>query len=138
VENFTPISSLSGGAIIGLAVAIFLYTHGRPAGVSGILIGLSTWQKRDYAWRIIFFIGLILGTLIYRLSFGFDETISMYESPILLIISGLLVGLGTAFSGGCTSGHGVCGISRLSPRSIIATGIFMLAALITVTITLRV
>ena len=97
MENFTPISSLSGGAIIGLAVAIFLYTHGRPAGVSGILIGLFTWQKRDYAWRIIFFIGLILGTLIYRLSFGFDETISMYESPILLIISGLLVGLGTAF-----------------------------------------
>ena len=137
MENFTPVSALTGGLLIGLAVAMFLFTHGRTAGVSGILIGLLTWRKSDYIWRITFFIGLVVGTYLYRLIFGLNEEIQIQTSPLLLVISGLLVGLGTAVSGGCTSGHGVCGISRLSRRSIVATAIFMATACITVNVVIR-
>lgn len=133
-QHFTPWASLLGGALIGLAVLIFILFNGRIAGISGIIGGLIKPNIQDAGWRIAFIMGLLLSPLLWQL-FVTLPAIEIQASNPLLIISGLLVGIGTRFGAGCTSGHGICGLSRLSPRSIVATVCFMLAGFVTVYIT---
>lgn len=129
--NFTPISSLLGGALIGLAAALLLLLNGRIAGVSGILGGLLERGAMDRGERIAFVGGLIAGPLLFALIMP-RPTITIDVSVLTLIAAGLLVGYGTRLGGGCTSGHGVCGVARLSPRSLIATAVFMAVGIATV------
>jgi hypothetical protein len=131
MENFTPISALIGGAAIGIATAMLLFANGRIAGISGISGGLVFLPRGDSAWRVLFLAGLIGGALVHRVIFGWSEGITFDASWPLLVAGGLLVGLGTRLGGGCTSGHGVCGMARLSVRSIVAVVTFMLAAGVT-------
>lgn len=129
--NFTPVTALTGGMLIGLAAAIFILFNGRIAGISGILGGLFQPSKGDMTWRIAFMAGLICAPLVYGLVAPLPiETVD--ASIPVLIIAGLLVGVGTRYGSGCTSGHGVCGLSRLSLRSMVATAAFMLAGFGTV------
>lgn len=120
-----------GGTLIGIAVSLMLWLNGRVTGNSGIIAECLP-SKEKGSWRIFYIFGLICGALIYR--FVFPDTPGLRYNPsfILLIIAGLLVGYGTRLGSGCTSGHGICGIARLSPRSIVATLIFMVTAIITV------
>ena len=131
MENFTPYSALIGGALIGLAAALLWVANGRIAGISGILGGLGSASADDVGWRVAFLVGLVAAPVIYLLIAG-SPAISIEASPVVLTAAGLLVGFGTRLGGGCTSGHGVCGIARLSWRSIAATGLFMTAAAVTV------
>ena len=133
-QHFTPWASLLGGALIGLAVLIFILFNGRIAGISGIIGGLIKPSLQDAGWRIAFVMGLLASPLLWQL-FVTLPAIEIQANNPLLIISGLLVGIGTRFGAGCTSGHGICGLSRLSPRSIVATVCFMLAGFVTVYIT---
>ena len=128
---FTPASALIGGAIIGAAVALFVVLNGRIAGISGILGGLARPQAGDVSWRIAFIAGLVAAPLSWGLLAALPE-IRVDASFPALVAAGLLVGVGTRYGGGCTSGHGVCGISRASPRSIAATVAFMAAGFATV------
>ena len=131
VINFTPYSSLIGGLIIGVAVVLFFITTGRLAGISGIVS--STLEKKENQFsNLLFIIGLILGPLVFIFFSQNDVVFKMTSSIPLIIVGGLLVGLGTKIGRGCTSGHGICGISRFSMRSILATIIFMIFAMITV------
>ena len=133
IVNFTPLSALSGGLLIGFSVALFFILNGRMIGISGIASSvLVTKDKR--VDNFLFLFGLILGPIFYNLIFGKEINISISNSIILLIIAGILVGLGTRLSSGCTSGHGISGISRFSLRSIIATITFMLIGILTVSI----
>lgn len=126
MENFTPYSSLAGGSLIGLSAVLMMLLNGRIAGVSGIAGGLITPVMGDWAWRLAFVLGLIAGPLVYMALGGQMPDISFpVSSPGGLIAAGLIVGFGTRLGSGCTSGHGVCGVSRLSPRSLAATGVFM-------------
>jgi len=128
---FTPVSALIGGAIIGAAVALFVVLNGRIAGVSGILGGLARPQAGDISWRVAFVAGLIAAPLAWGLLAALPE-IRVDTSVPVLVAAGLLVGVGTRYGGGCTSGHGVCGVSRASPRSVAATLAFMAAGFATV------
>jgi len=128
---FTPASALIGGAIMGAAVALFVVLNGRIAGISGILGGLARPQAGDVSWRIVFVAGLVAAPLAWGLLAALPE-IRVDASFPALVAAGLLVGVGTRYGGGCTSGHGVCGISRASPRSIAATVAFMAAGFATV------
>ena len=129
--NFTPYSSLIGGLIIGFAVVLFFITTGRLAGISGIVS--STLEKNENKFsNLLFIIGLVLGPLVFIFFSKNDLVFKMTSSIPLIIAGGLLVGLGTKIGRGCTSGHGICGISRFSMRSILATIIFMIFAMITV------
>lgn len=128
---FTPGAALAGGLLIGLAAAVFILFNGRIAGISGILGGLIKPRLGDIAWRLAFIGGLIAAPVIYALFWQLPK-ISIEANSITLIAAGLIVGFGTRLGSGCTSGHGVCGISRLSPRSIAATLIFMIAGFLTV------
>ena len=129
--NFTPYLSLIGGLIIGFAVVLFFITTGRLAGISGIVS--STLEKNENKFsNLLFIIGLVLGPLVYIFFSKNDVVFKMTSSIPLIIVGGLLVGLGTKIGRGCTSGHGICGISRFSMRSILATIIFMIFAMITV------
>ena len=128
-NEFTPASALIGGAIIGAAAALFAVLNGRIAGVSGILGGLARPQDGDVSWRIAFVAGLVAAPL--ALLAALPE-IRVDASIPVLVAAGLLVGVGTRYGGGCTSGHGVCGIARASPRSIVATLAFMAAGFATV------
>ena len=128
---FTPASALIGGAIMGAAVALFVVLNGRIAGISGILGGLARPQAGDVSWRIVFVAGLVAAPLAWGLLAALPE-IRVDASFPALAAAGLLVGVGTRYGGGCTSGHGVCGISRASPRSIAATVAFMAAGFATV------
>ena len=131
VINFTPYSSLIGGLIIGVAVVLFFITTGRLAGISGIVS--STLEKNENKFsNLLFIIGLVLGPLVFIFFSQNDVVFKMTSSIPLIIIGGLLVGAGTKIGRGCTSGHGICGISRFSMRSILATIIFMILAMITV------
>jgi uncharacterized membrane protein YedE/YeeE len=133
MDNFTPIPAAIGGALIGLAVALLMLTTGRIAGVSGIVDGLIG-NADGKGWRAAFVAGLILAPLVARLV-GFS--LSMPQMPASWVViagAGFLVGFGTRLGGGCTSGHGVCGMARLSPRSIVATLIFMGTAMVVVAI----
>ena len=131
IVNFTPYSALTGGIIIGFAVAIFFYFNGRLVGISGIASNALT-EERNKIDNILFLIGLIIGPIIYTLFNQEQISISISNSYLLLIFAGLLVGIGTRVSGGCTSGHGISGIGRFSVRSIVATITFMIVGIITV------
>lgn len=128
---FTPGASLAGGVLIGLAAALFVIFNGRIAGISGIIGGLIKPQRGDISWRAAFVGGLIIAPFLYALFFKLPDVQIEADTPTL-IIAGLIVGLGTRYGSGCTSGHGVCGISRLSPRSVVATLVFMAAGFLTV------
>jgi len=131
VINFTPYSSLIGGLIIGVAVVLFFITTGRLAGISGIVS--STLEKNENKFsNLLFIIGLVLGPLVFIFFSQNDVVFKMTSSIPPIIVGGLLVGVGTKIGRGCTSGHGICGISRFSMRSILATIIFMIFAMITV------
>jgi uncharacterized membrane protein YedE/YeeE len=131
---FTPATALIGGALIGAAAAAFVVFNGRIAGVSGILGGLLSPARGDIAWRAAFVAGLVAAPLAYGV-FAALPAIRVDTDIAVLIVAGLLVGVGTRYGSGCTSGHGVCGISRLSPRSIVATLAFMAAGFATVFVT---
>ena len=133
MHNLTPLSGLSGGALIGLAASMLMILTGRLAGVSGIVGGLLT-ASADRAWRIAFVAGLIAAALIAPL-FGAPSPARLASSNLLLFaVAGLLVGFGSRMGNGCTSGHGVCGFARVSARSIVATIVFMGAGVLTVAI----
>ena len=134
IVNFTPVTALTGGLLIGLSVALFFILNGRMIGISGIASNLLV-SKNNRIDNFLFLIGLILGPLIYNLVSGKEINISISSSLILLIIGGSLVGFGTRLSSGCTSGHGISGISRFSLRSIIATITFMIVGILTVLVT---
>jgi hypothetical protein len=129
--HFTPWASLAGGILIGLATALLLLANGRVAGISGILGGLLRPSRGDIAWRVTFILGLFVAPLVW-LTMRAMPPAQIDHSPALLAVGGLLVGIGTRFGNGCTSGHGVCGIARLSPRSLLATACFLAAGFVTV------
>ena len=124
--SFTPGSAAIGGVIIGIAVAMFAFVNGRIAGVSGLVGGLLRPAPGDIAWRLAFVAGLVAAPIAYAIFAALPSVVIEAGYPTL-IVAGLLVGIGTRYGAGCTSGHGVCGISRLSPRSIVATLSFMAA-----------
>ena len=128
---FTPWSALIGGMLIGLAAAMFALLNGRVAGISGVLGGLLKPTRGDIGWRVAFIGGLVVAPLVYGL-FATLPAVQIDASYVALIAAGLLVGVGTRYGAGCTSGHGVCGLSRLSPRSLVATLAFMGAGFVTV------
>ena len=132
VDNFTPIPALVGGLLIGTAAALLLVLNGRIAGISGIVGGLLQGDRRDAVWRIAFLSGLIIAPILYVTFGGHLPAVSINSSAVLLVLAGLLVGFGTRLAAGCTSGHGVCGIGRGSPRSVVATGVFLAVAIATV------
>lgn len=131
--EFTPVSATIGGALIGLAAVVLMAGNGRIAGISGIAGGLigPDQSRFERSWRAAFIVGLIAAPALY-MAFGQPIDVSIPASTPLLVAAGLLVGLGTQLGSGCTSGHGVCGVSRLSPRGIAATLTFMAAGAITV------
>jgi uncharacterized membrane protein YedE/YeeE len=129
--HFTPWTALAGGLLIGVAASAFVLLNGRIAGISGILGGLLRPARGDIAWRVAFLAGLIGAPLFYGLVAALPEA-RIEAGGGTLIAAGLLVGLGTRYGSGCTSGHGVCGLSRLSPRSLVATVAFMLAGFVIV------
>ncbi|MBB1602463.1 YeeE/YedE family protein [Variovorax sp. UMC13] len=130
-NHFTPLAALAGGVLIGIAAAMFVLLNGRIAGISGVLGGLFRSSPGDLAWRLAFLLGLVCAPAIYAL-------VAVLPRPQInagygaLVAAGLLVGIGTRYGSGCTSGHGVCGLSRLSPRSLVATLAFMGAGFATV------
>ena len=134
IVNFTPVTALTGGLLIGLSVALFFILNGRMIGISGIASNFLV-SKNNRIENFLFLVGLILGPLIYNLISGKEINMSISSSLILLIIGGTLVGFGTRLSSGCTSGHGISGISRFSLRSTIATITFMIVGILTVLIT---
>jgi uncharacterized membrane protein YedE/YeeE len=129
--HFTPWSSFAGGLLIGVAVAAFVLIHGRVAGISGILGGLLRPAGRDVGWRMAFMGGLLAAPVLYALFNGLPVATIEAGFPAI-VLAGVLVGVGTRYGSGCTSGHGVCGVSRLSPRSLAATATFMAAGIVTV------
>lgn len=131
MTDFTPFASLAGGALIGAAALLLWLTLGRIAGISGILAGAA---GPDRGWRLAFLAGLI-GAPIAWVALAGAPALHIAAGPVTLVAAGLLVGFGTRLGSGCTSGHGVCGLARLSPRSIAATGIFMATAAATVFLT---
>jgi len=135
MSNFTPIAAAIGGGLIGVSAAFLMLLTGRIAGVSGILGGLLSPGMSDKNWRIAFIAGLILAPLIASLIGSELPSPKMPTSWSVLILAGLLVGFGARLGGGCTSGHGICGVARLSARSITATAIFMAAATVVVALT---
>lgn len=135
MHHLTPLSGLLGGALIGLAAALLMLLTGRIAGISGILGGLLEARSTDRGWRVAFIAGLILAPLIAGLIGHGMAQPTLPASWTVIVVAGLLVGFGTRLGGGCTSGHGICGVARLSARSIAATVIFMVTAIATVAVT---
>jgi uncharacterized protein len=133
-NHFTPWLSLSGGLLLGVSAAMFILVNGRVLGISGIVGGLLVPKKGDAGWRIAFLLGMAVSPLIFRMLMPPD----MVHAPridagyVSVVVAGLLVGLGTRYGSGCTSGHGVCGLSRMSPRSLLATITFMAFGFLTV------
>lgn len=135
MENFTPWSALAGGLLIGAAAALLLWLNGRIAGISNIASGLLSWRKDDAAWRLVFLAGLVAGAALY---YPFQGPAPLPRAGFpgwLLAVAGLLVGFGTSFGSGCTSGHGICGLARLSERSLLATGIFLATGIVAASVT---
>ena len=126
-EHFTPFASLTGGIILGIASAIFILVNGRILGISGILGGLMPPKLGDTFWRISFLLGLLVAPTLFHavVPAQYITAPRLDATDIMVVIAGLLVGIGTRYASGCTSGHGVCGLSRLSPRSLVATLSFM-------------
>jgi uncharacterized protein len=130
-QHFTPWAALAGGLLIGLAAALFVLLNGRIAGISGILGGLLRPARGDIGWRLAFALGIVAAPAVYLLFAALPRP-QVDAGFAELIVAGLLVGVGTRYGSGCTSGHGVCGLSRLSPRSLVATLVFMAAGFATV------
>lgn len=130
-NQFTPLHSLIGGILIGISAAVFILMNGRIAGISGILGGMLRPERGELKWRLAFIAGMLLAPTVYGL-FAVAPAVQIDADFPLIVIAGLLVGVGTRYSNGCTSGHGVCGLARLSPRSIVATAMFMGAGFATV------
>ncbi len=135
MENFTPVSGLIGGLLIGLATALLLLLNGRIAGISGIVGGLLARKGSEVGWRAVFVVGLLLGAFAYMLATGGAFPVRVEASLPIMVVAGLLVGFGTRLGSGCTSGHSVSGIARLSRRSIVATQVFMGSGIATVFLT---
>src|SRR5712691_3647047 len=135
MANFTPVSAAIGGILIGLSAVLLMLSTGRIAGISGIFSGLLNLRSEDKGWRVAFIAGLILAPVIAGwIGYGMEPP-KLPSNLAVIVAAGLLVGFGTRLGGGCTSGHGICGIGRLSPRSIAATITFMVTAIITVAVT---
>jgi uncharacterized membrane protein YedE/YeeE len=132
MENFTPLAGLVGGLLIGAAATLFVLLNGCVLGVSGIVGGLFGGTAGDLPGRVALIAGIVLGPLLYGAAGGVVPAIIVSDSLLLLAIAGLLVGFGTRLGSGCTSGHGVCGLARLSVRSLTATGVFFATAGVTV------
>lgn len=132
MENFTPVSALAGGALIGAGAVLLMWLDGRIAGISGIFGGALLPVRGDIAWRVAFIAGIVLGAAAWRFGGGAPQVLQIAGSVPLLIAGGLLVGVGVRLGSGCTSGHGVCGIARFSPRSFAATATFMAVGFATV------
>jgi uncharacterized membrane protein YedE/YeeE len=130
MEHFTPISAAIGGLLIGLSAILFLYLNGRIAGISGIFHGLAFSARNEFSWRILFILGLVTGCTAYYFIPVIQFIPRSHYPRYLLILSGILVSVGTKLGGGCTSGHGVCGLARLSLRSLVATIIFICAGVL--------
>ncbi len=130
-NHFTPWASLAGGIVLGLASAIFILMNGRILGISGIVGGLLRPRRGDLTWRLLFVLGMLAAPLLYMAVVG-PVPARIDAGWGTLVVAGLLVGVGTRYGAGCTSGHGVCGLSRLSPRSGVATLAFMGAGFVTV------
>lgn len=133
MTDFTPLAGLTGGILIGLSAVLLMGGLGRIAGISGIFGSLlGRWQP-DNGWRLMFVIGLLAGTALTAMLGGFDsESMDFPGNPLTTMLGGLLVGLGTVLGAGCTSGHGICGLARLSVRSMVSTAVFMVIAVATV------
>ncbi|UTH47814.1 YeeE/YedE family protein [Loktanella salsilacus] len=130
---FTPWQSLGGGALIGLAAVLLMGLHGRIFGATGILTGLiAPASKSDFSWRAVLLLGMVSGPLFVLAISGSFPAVDVPVSNLMLVLGGLLVGVGVTFSAGCTSGHGVCGLARLSPRSLASVLTFMAATAVTV------
>ena len=134
MENFSPISGAIGGALIGVACLMFMALNGRVAGISGILGGLLSSRDGQGLSRGLFLVGLVLGPVLFLVLTGGYPSVTIEASTPMLILAGLLVGFGTRLGGGCTSGHGICGVSRLSRRSIVATNLFVAFGMLTATL----
>lgn len=134
IAAFDPISALIGGALIGIAATLLLFLNGRIAGISGIFGDFLDASAAERGWRLAFLAGLIAAPLLLAAAGQAMPNPTMPASWAIIIGAGLLVGVGTRLAGGCTSGHGICGLARFSPRSIVATGIFMAVAIIVVAI----
>lgn len=132
MENFTPYSALAGGAMIGAAAVLFMILNGRIAGISGIVGSLTVPKQGDIAWRLAFTLGLVAAPACFLVLGGTIPDITFQATTVQLVAAGLLVGFGSQVGNGCTSGHGVCGMARLSKRSIVATMTFMATAGVTV------
>lgn len=132
MHDFTPLPALIGGALIGLAASLFLLAHGRVAGISGLFGGMLRRSTDGLATRITFIAGLVAGGIVLRLMYPAAFESAWAASLPVALLAGVIVGFGTQLGNGCTSGHGVCGISRLSIRSLVATGAFMLTGIVTV------
>lgn len=132
MEDFTPVSGLVGGMLIGLATALLMLMNGRIAGISGIVSGLLVRKGSEVGWRVLFAVGLLLGPFIYVLIRGEVFPVEIEASLPVMVVAGLLVGFGTRLGSGCTSGHGISGIARFSRRSLVATAVFMGSAIVTV------
>ena len=133
VTEFTPWASLTGGILIGLASVLLMLLRGRVFGATGILAGVLTpTNSSDWTWRALLLAGMVTGPLLYSLLFGQMPVIQVPVSTPMMVIGGVIVGVGVTYGSGCTSGHGVCGMARLSPRSIVATAVFMLFTFLTV------
>lgn len=132
MDQFTPLTASIGGALIGLSAVVLMALNGRIAGISGVFSGAFLGEPGDRGWRIYFVGGLILAPALVTLIGGERPAFTMNASYPATIIAGLLVGFGTRLGSGCTSGHGVCGLSRLSPRSMVSVGLFMAMGMITV------
>jgi uncharacterized membrane protein YedE/YeeE len=135
MTNFTPVSAAIGGALIGLSATLLMLLTGRIAGISGIVGGGLNFASGDKGWRVAFVAGLLFAPLLASVLGYPMPAPQMPASWTLIIAAGLMVGLGTRLGGGCTSGHGICGVSRLSTRSFIATAIFMFTAIVVVALT---
>ena len=130
--SFTPLPSLLGGMMLGVAAALYVLLRGRILGISGIISGLLHPQLSDSAWRVSLVLGLVSAPFMAAIFFGIFPVVEIEASWIAIVIAGLLVGFGVQYGSGCTSGHGICGLSRLSPRSLVATLAFMVAGFLTV------
>jgi len=130
--SFTPLPSLLGGMIIGVAAALYVLLHGRILGISGIISGLLHPTFSELGWRLSLILGIISAPFMAALFFEIFPVVEIESSWMTIVIAGLLVGFGVQYGSGCTSGHGICGLSRLSPRSLVATLAFMAAGFLTV------
>ena len=136
--DFTPVSGLVGGLLIGLSVTLMLLLNGRIAGMSGIVGGLLAPKGGNTGWRVAFVVGLLIGAMAYILAVGGPAPVDVLASPPAILVGGLLVGFGTRLGSGCTSGHGLCGMARISRRSMVASAVFFGVAMLTVFLTRQV